>query len=235
MVTVDPLPMQTTALISSVNFGMRIAGHSTHRVPATPLPVLRIAGVAANAAAKNTRVDAGTKEKEMRIRSCAYLYLFAVLVSLPTVCVADKRTDGSDIKVFIFTAGPDEGELVTPQTVARHKEALDSVEDLKKQLAKKLEVTDKRDAADVTIEVLARGAVKPGTTTPSRDTTKDGSDGVHVSLASGDYRTELAGSGTHDQIIGARTAAAKDVSNKIEEWIGNNHHMLMVKRRKAAR
>ena len=40
---------------------------------ATPLPVLRTAGVAANAAAKNTRVDAGTKEKEMRIQSCAYL------------------------------------------------------------------------------------------------------------------------------------------------------------------
>ena len=117
----------------------------------------------------------------MRIRSCAYLSLFAVLVPLPTVCVADKKTDVSDIKVFIFTAGPDEGELVTPQTVARHKEALDSVEDLKKQLAKKLEVTDKRDGADVTIEVLARGAVKPGTTTPSRDTTKDGGDGVHVS------------------------------------------------------
>jgi hypothetical protein len=46
------------------------------------------------------------------------------------------------------------------------KEALDSVEDLKKQLAKKLEVTDKRDVADITIEVLARDAVKPGTTSP---------------------------------------------------------------------
>jgi hypothetical protein len=224
--------MQTTALISFVNFGMRIAGHSTH--PATHLPVLRTAGVAANAAVRNTRVDAGTKEKEMRIQSCAYLTLFIVLVSLATVCVAEKKSDVSDIEVFVFTAGPDEGELVTPQTVARHKEALDSVEDLKKQLAKKLEVTDKRDAADVTIEVLARGAVKPGTTTPSRDTTKDGSDGVHVSLASGDYRTELAGYGTRGQIIGARTAAAKNVGNKIEEWIGNNHDMLIVKRMKAA-
>ena len=234
MVTVDPLPMQTTPLISFVNFGMRIAGHSTHPVPATPLPDLRTAGVATKAAAKNTRVDAGTKEKEMRIRSCAYLSLFAVLVSLPTVCVADKKSDVSDIEVFVFTAGPDEGELVTPQTVARHKEALDSVEDLKKQLAKKLEVTEKRDAADLTIEVLAREAVKPRTTTPSRDTTKDGGDGVYVSLASGDYRTELAGYGTRGQIIGARTAAAKNVGNKIEEWIGNNHDMLIVKRMKAA-
>ena len=171
----------------------------------------------------------------MRIRLCEYLTLFAVLVSLPTVCVAEKRTNVSDIKVFIFTAGPDEGELVTPQTVSRHKEALDSVEDLKKQLAKKLEVTDKRDAADVTIEVLARGAVKPGTTTPSRDTTEDGSGGVPVSLASGDYRTELAGYGAHGQIIGARRAAAKDVGNKIEEWIGSNHDKLIVKRTKAAR
>jgi hypothetical protein len=115
------------------------------------------------------------------------------------------------------------------------KEALDSVEDLKKQLAKKLEVSDKRDVADITIEVLARGAVKPGTTTPSRDTTKDGSEGVHVSLASGDYRTEFAGHGIHGQIIGARTAPAKDVGNKIEEWIGSNHHMSIVKRTKAAR
>ena len=57
MATVDPLPMQTTELISFVNFGMRIAGHSTHPAPAAHLAVLRIAGVAANVAAKNTRVE----------------------------------------------------------------------------------------------------------------------------------------------------------------------------------
>jgi hypothetical protein len=95
-----------------------------------------------------------------------------------------------------------------------HKQGLDSVADLKKRLAKKLWVIEEREEADVTIEVLARGDVRPGTTTPSRDASKDGSDGVHVSLAAGDYRIELAGYRPHAPIIGARRPATKDVTNK---------------------
>jgi hypothetical protein len=56
------------------------------------------------------------------------------MLTLPSVHAAVKRSAISDIKVFVFTAGPDEGELVTPQTVSLHKQGLDSVADLKKQL-----------------------------------------------------------------------------------------------------
>ncbi len=115
------------------------------------------------------------------------------------------------------------------------KEALDSVEDLKKQLAKKLEVTDKRDAADVTIEVLARGAVKPGTTTPAGTQRMTVATAFTFLWPPAITEPSLRVMAPIDQIIGARTAAAKDVGNKIEEWIGNNHHMLIVKRAKAAR
>jgi hypothetical protein len=152
---------------------------------------------------------------------------------LPSARAEVKTSAISDIKVFVFTAGPDEGELVNPQTVSRHKQAIESVEDLKKLLAKNVRVIEERDEADVTLEVLARGDVKPGTTTPSRDESKDGSDSVHISLMAGDYRAELAGYSPHAQIIGARRAPAKDVTRKIEAWIDSNHDKLIANRAKS--
>jgi ribosomal protein L31E len=171
----------------------------------------------------------------MRVLTSIYLTVFVIFVGLTSARAAVTKAEISDITVFVFTAGPDEGELVNPQTVSRHKQALRAVDELKKRLAKRMKVSEQRDQADVMIEVLARGAVAPGTPMPSVDTSKDGTDGIHVSLAAGDYRMDLAGDGPRGQIIGARQAAAKNVADKIEVWIGSNRDNLIAKRARVNR
>jgi hypothetical protein len=99
------------------------------------------------------------------------------------------------------------------------------VDDLKKDFAKRLTVSNQKDKADVTVEALARGDVKPGIPTPDRDTSKQPSDSVNVTFTAGHYKINLAGHG-------ARTAAAKDVANQVEDWIPQNRDKLTAERKK---
>lgn len=140
--------------------------------------------------------------------------------------VAASNVSISDIKVFVFTREPDEGQLVNPQTAARNKQADNAVEQLKKELAKKVKVVEKRDQADVTIEVLPHGGVKAGTPTPDRDTATTSSGELNVALSAGSNRMNLTG---HSSLAPPHGPTV-DIAEKVEKWIEDSRGRLIANR-----
>lgn len=166
------------------------------------------------------------------------LALWAVAGAIGTpVSATPQKKPVEPIRVFVFTAIDPSGFTGPDQ-----KQRLDSVADLKKMhWGKTVEIVEKMEMADVTLEVLGRGGQEVGTTT----TTSQGAFGewntttssnvvavVNVGLRAGDYKVVFTGSSPPAPAIDFtpwRTAAA-GAADQISRWLKQNHEQLIARR-----
>ena len=145
---------------------------------------------------------------------------------------ANQKGKLEPIKVFIFTATNKDGFVD-----ADVKRRADSVEDLKKALEKNslIQLVSERDAADVVLEVLGRGAQETGSATSTRDiygqwhTNNDTVATVRVALTAGSYSTVLEGWNNGSLTYVWRTAA-NNAAKHIENWIKANYGNIVSRR-----
>lgn len=157
----------------------------------------------------------------------AIALLLSLIHLLPDLMVAQKKEQQAPIRVFVFAGNNSKGFTDPGQ-----KDRNDSAEDLKKELRKKLVVTDNRDNAEVIVEVVARGYELPQTVTKTAKvfgdpTGKTRVPTVSVTLTVGDYSATLVGQKEQNW-----RSAADDAAKKIEAWVQDNYDKLLARRAK---
>jgi hypothetical protein len=98
-----------------------------------------------------------------------------------------------------------------------------------------MELVDKAELADVTLEVLGRGDEATGTATTNRvyggwSTTPDTAAVVRVGLRAGNYTALITGFSPPNSIILPWRGAAQSAAIQIVKWIKANHDTLIAKR-----
>ena len=160
------------------------------------------------------------------MKACRAVFLGVIAITFG-VSIAAKST--KPIRVFVFTSTTNPSGFVDLDAKQRE----DSVGDLKKALAKKVEIVDDKKDADVVIEIISRAGKQTGSVVTERDglgrTYGDAEvvADVHVSLKAGDYSTFLDGYSARGQIFRVWTDAANNVASLIDKWINENQARLL--------
>jgi hypothetical protein len=143
------------------------------------------------------------------------------------------------IRVFVFAA--DQTGFSDPGQSLKNLK--DSVGDLKhafrSESKKEIVVVEDREAADIVVEVIARGYEDAGSTTTltrgtlaglSSTTSKNSVLAVRVTLTAGDYSTTL--DGTSDAGYPIWLNAAISAVKQIKSWVQDNRDKLLARRTK---
>jgi hypothetical protein len=167
-----------------------------------------------------------------RINLLTALALLAAMICLSlSPLSAQKKEQQTAIRVFVFVASNSNGFSDPGQ-----KDRNDSLEDLKKDLGKKLIVTDRREDADVTVELVGRGYQNPQTVGKTARafgdaTGKNRVATVSVTIAAGDYSATIDGQ-NDGRLTNVWRTAAGDTAKKIEAWVQDNREKLLSRRTK---
>jgi hypothetical protein len=154
-----------------------------------------------------------------RITFCTtFVLLAAVTCGGPLHGNNDKQ---AQVSVFVFV-GTDASGFTNPN----RKDLNDSVTDLKNYLRSKVRLADKREDADVTVEVVSRALEFPAR--PNGDAAHEFKvPTVTVRLSAGNYSTTFDGQDNENRYW---RVGAYDAAEKIETWVRDNHDKLIKER-----
>jgi hypothetical protein len=169
-------------------------------------------------------------QKEMKMRIVAAVLALTICSGATHAEAKPKKEKQSQIRVFVFVASNPNGFIDPGQ-----KERNDSANDLKTYLGKKW-MTDKREDANVIVEVTGRGYQQLETLTKTAQNW--GVSGnksvatVYATITAGDYTAKLIGQDDGWEKTQLWKTAAVHAAKKIIAWTQDNHDKLLALRTK---